>query len=66
MIELLGIIGLIFILMSFVVNGESNMRKVNIIGAFISMIYGFLIGALSVWLLNLLLVLINVSKVIKR
>lgn len=66
MVELIGLAGLFFVLLSFVVNGEKNMRKVNILGAFLSTVYGFLIGALSVWLLNLLLILINISKLIKE
>ena len=66
MVELIGLTGLLFVLLSFVVNGEKNMRKVNLLGAFLSMVYGFSIGALSVWLLNLLLLLINASKLIKE
>ena len=64
-IEGLGIIATLFVLASFILSGEAKIRSVNIIGALLFVIYGIVLGALSVWLLNGVLVLIHVYKLIK-
>lgn len=65
MYELIGIIATLFVLGSFLVNGEAKIRKINIIGATLFVIYGVLIGSLSVWLLNGALIVIH-SYYIKK
>jgi len=64
-IEILGILSTLFILASFILSGETKIRSVNIIGSMLFVIYGFLIGALSVWLLNGILIFIHIYKLIK-
>jgi len=62
-IEILGIIAGIFILISFKLSGELKIRSVNIVGAILFVIYGVIIGAWSVWLLNAALFILHVYKI---
>jgi len=64
-IEILGIISGLFVLTSFVLSGEIKIRSVNIIGAMLFVIYGIVIGALSVWLLNSILICVHIYYLIK-
>lgn len=64
--EILGTIASIFVLISFLMKGERNIRLVNIIGAFIFIIYGILINAFSIWFLNGALLIIHILKLIRR
>lgn len=63
--EILGTIASIFVLISFLMKGERNIRLINIIGAFIFIIYGILINAFSIWFLNGVLLIIHIIKLIK-
>lgn len=45
--------------------GEKNIRVINIVGALIFVVYGVLIEALSVWLLNGVLFFIHIYKLYK-
>lgn len=63
--ELLGTIASGFVLISFLMKGEKNIRLINIIGALIFVIYGFLINAFSVWFLNGALLFIHLYKIMK-
>ena len=64
--ELIGLTATIFVLLSFSANDIKRVRIINIIGAVLFVIYGYLIGAFSTWLLNGLLVLIHIYKLIKE
>ena len=66
MIEALGIIATVFVLLSFLFNEPKQIRIVNIIGAILFVIYGLLIGALSVWLLNGALIVIHIYYLLKK
>lgn len=59
MYEIIGILASLFVLMSFIFHGEAKIRKINIVGATLFVIYGLLIGAVSVWLLNGILTVIH-------
>lgn len=59
MIELIGVSGSVLVLISFLFSNEIKIRLVNIIGALLFVIYGLCIQALSVWLLNGILILIH-------
>jgi len=63
--EIIGIIASLFILLSFLYNGEKQIRIVNIIGAVLFVIYGILISALSVYLMNGILIAIHIRKLFK-
>ena len=57
--EIIGITGTIFVLLSFLMKELKRVRIVNIIGAALFVIYGIIIGALSTWLLNGVLIIIH-------
>jgi hypothetical protein len=65
MIEFIGIVATIFILLSFLCNREKNIRLINIIGAILFVIYGTLIEAPSVYILNGALIVIHIYKIYK-
>lgn len=65
-VELLGILSTVFVLISFLFNDTVKIRIVNIIGAGLFVIYGILLNALSVWLLNGALILIHIYYLIKN
>ncbi|MGM9988093.1 MAG: hypothetical protein ACI35O_12820 [Bacillaceae bacterium] len=65
MVELLGILAGVFVLISFVLTGERRIRMVNIIGCTLFVIYGLMIGALSIWILNGILVFVHIGYLIK-
>lgn len=65
MYELIGVLASIIVLLSFVMNGESRIRVINIVGALLFVIYGLLINAFSVWFLNGTLLLVHIYKLIK-
>lgn len=62
MYELIGLIATLFVFSSFVVDGERKIRIINIFGAILFTVYGVLIGAISVWVLNGALVFVHIYK----
>ena len=50
------------VLLSFVITGERKIRMINIVGAITFVIYGLLIHALSIWLLNAILVFVHLQS----
>lgn len=65
-IELIGIAGTMFVLLSFLMKDIVKIRAINIVGAVLFVIYGLLIGAVSTWLLNGILVLIHCGFLLSR
>lgn len=63
MVEIIGIIATLFILLAFSLNDKKLIRLVDSIGAALFVIYGILINSLSVWLLNICLIIINLYKI---
>ena len=63
--EIIGIAGTIFVLISFLMKDIKLVRIINIVGAVLFVIYGALIGALSTWLLNGILIIIHIVYLIK-
>lgn len=66
MIEAIGIVATLFVLLSFLFSNLKYIRIVNIIGAFLLVVYGVLINALSVWLLNGALIVIHIYFLRKK
>jgi hypothetical protein len=64
--ELIGIMGTLFVLLSFLMKDLKKVRIINIIGATLFVIYGLLIGALSTWLLNGILIIVHIVYLIKE
>ena len=63
MVEVLGIIATLFVLAAFSLNDKRLIRLVDSMGAVLFVIYGILINSLSVWLLNICLIIINLYKI---
>lgn len=60
--EAIGLLASVFVLLSFLTKGERNIRLINIVGASLFVVYGALIGALSVWLLNGILLGVHIVR----
>jgi len=65
-IEVLGTIATLFVLASFLVSGEKRIRIINIIGAALFVVYGYLMVAHSVYILNGILCMVHIYKLIKN
>ena len=65
-VALIGTLASIIVLISFIVKGEKNIRLINIIGAFMFVVYGLLINAFSIWFLNGMLILIHLYKIKRK
>ena len=63
--EIIGLIASVFVLISFIPKDIKLIRCINIVGCIVWIIYGILIGALSVWLMNLLVMIVHVYHLIK-
>lgn len=63
--EIIGLAGTIFVLISFLMKDIKAVRIINIIGAALFVVYGALIGALSTWLLNGILIIVHIVYLIK-
>lgn len=57
--EIIGISASLLVLISFLFKNERSIRLVNIFGAVMFVIYGLMINALSIWLLNGILIFIH-------
>ena len=64
-VELIGYLASIVILIGFTFKGESKIRTINMIGSLLFIVYGLLIKAYPVALLNALTILVNVRALIK-
>ena len=60
--ELIGLLGTIFVLLSFIQNDEKKIRKINILGAVLFVCYGLITKTYSTALLNLCLCIIHIIK----
>lgn len=63
--EWIGIAATCLVLLSFLQKSEVNIRRVNMIGSVVFVVYGVLINSLSVWLLNGVCILVNIYKLFK-
>jgi len=64
--EIIGIVATLFVLVSFLFTSEVRIRQINIIGAVIFVVYGIIIGAISVYVLNGALIIIHIYKLYKH
>lgn len=60
--EVLGILGTIFVLVSFLQKNEIKIRRINILGAGLFAIYGFITKTYSTSILNIALIIIHLNK----
>lgn len=66
MVELLGYIGMFFILISFLFKKSYTLRVMNSIGGFFSCCYGIFIEAWPTVILNLVCLCINTYYIIRE
>lgn len=62
MIEIIGLLATLFVLISFLQKSEIGIRKFNIVGASLFIVYGILISSISVWLLNGILLGVHIKR----
>lgn len=62
--EIIGTIASLFVLCAFSMKGEKNIRRIDMIGAILFVIYGISINAFSVYFLNSILLVIHIYKLI--
>ena len=60
--EFIGLLGTIFVLLSFIQNDEKKIRKINILGAVLFVCYGLITKTYSTAFLNLCLCIIHIIK----
>lgn len=65
-IEIIGYLATIFILASFAFSDVKKLRVVNILGGLTWMVYGYIAVSSSIFVGNLLMVLIHVFKLYKE
>lgn len=63
--EVIGYVGMFFVVSSFLFKDITWVRRINIIGAVISSIYGAITTTYATMILNILLLIINLSMLIK-
>lgn len=59
-IEILGLIATLFVLISFLFKNLLVVRCINIVGCICFVIYGAILGAWSVWILNGVLMIVHI------
>ena len=63
--EPIGLTATLFVLLSFTMKKPETIRAVNIVGAFLFVVYGLLINSVSTWLLNGMLIGIHIYYLLK-
>lgn len=63
--EWVGLLGTFIVLIAFLQTTETRIRMINCFGAVAFIVYGILIGAFSLWILNTLLLLIHIKRLTK-
>lgn len=66
LVEVIGYIGMIVVVSSFLFKNIKKVRIVNICGAILSATYGFLTWTLPTAILNCVLITVNVIMLIKN
>ena len=64
--EIIGLCASIFVLISFIPKNIKVIRCINIVGCIIWIIYGVITGALSVWIMNLLVMIVHLIHLLKN
>ena len=58
--EIIGLVATILVLISFLFKNVRTIRLISIVGCIVFVVYGIMISALSIWLLNGLLIFIHI------
>ena len=62
-LELIGWIGNIFVVISFLNNDTLKLRSYNLVGASLWLVYGIVAGSFSIIFLNVLIISIQIVKI---
>lgn len=65
-LDIIGYIGMAFVVLSFMCKDIKNIRKLNIIGAIFNVVYGLITKTSATALLNLVLIIINIIHLTKK
>lgn len=65
-VEVMGVIATLFVFIGFTQSDTKRIRILNSIGSLLFVVYGVILGALSVWLLNGACLILNVYKIVKE
>ena len=65
-VELIGYLASVVILVGFTFKGESKIRTINMIGSLLFIVYGLLIKAYPLALLNALTIVVNIRVLVKN
>lgn len=65
-VELLGVAATFLIFVSLTQTNTIRLRAINTVGSIVFVVYGVLIGAFSVYLLNGVCAIVNVYKIVKE
>lgn len=65
-IELIGILGSVFVLISFLMKDILVIRIINIVGSVIFIVYGIIIGAMATWFVNAALIVVHIVYIIRE
>jgi len=61
----IGVIASIFVLISFLFRNIRTIRLISIVGCIVFVVYGVMINAFAVWLLNGILILVHIFFLIR-
>ena len=64
-VEIIGIVASVLVLVSFLFKNIRTIRIISIGGCIVFVVYGVLLNALSIWLLNGILILVHIFFLIK-
>lgn len=64
-VELIGYLASVVILIGFTFKSESKIRTINMIGSLLFIVYGLLIKAYPLALLNALTIVVNIRALVK-
>lgn len=62
-LELIGWIGNIFVVISFLNNDTLKLRSYNLVGASLWLVYGIMAGSFSIIFLNIVVISIQIVKI---
>ena len=63
--EIIGITATIILIIGYFQKKEMALRLITNLGCILFIVYGFFIGAISIWLLNILIIFINTYRILK-
>jgi len=63
--EIIGLVASALVLVSFLFKHVRTIRLINIVGCIVFVMYGVLIGALSIWLFNGTLIFVHIYLILR-